>query len=612
MYTGDSLANLKHTASARMPAPDALRTASPAQQDLEHQVLLRYRGGSLYAAHPLAIAYTRVVGDRTEVRLDPQARAFDERVDTAERAIEHLLPYTHPTARPDEGPGGAPGIRLRGIDRIGLHLTHVSDPSAHLVLTGRSEAAWSAHLQTRTVELTTAGCIPLWNEPDPTEAERSYSSETWSWMSAGVLRRIGLFSRVSTAYDTYYGDRHNGLVVVLRHLHPALPAHDELVRRLTDPAWGMPLVISESHCDCRLRRPDRPYTHDHTWERTCHVTLTHRDGIPGRLLLRFMSSSADIGAEAGSAGEARRELALAGAPRGWLRRTMPTPPSQQRSRPSLAARRATCTGETLAEAARALTPDATSAFPIATAQQERLESEVLQTMSALRALTPRLLGIRALHPMSDQITIDLEPAPHIARQWAALLPVGSNGRTPAMGIPGLRHEQRPDGVHLIRHAPGSATARVILWGIEISQWMDATTALRHGTSPASLTPWTEEEAGLYSVASRSACEHYIGSGLMRMIRAVCGASASSAIAISSRPSEKPRCWDWRVNLFDGPGHGTLLDLLTDSSLALGLELWKHSCTTGHRACRFRLTNGGGQSLSIYTTLRNAARPDAAD
>ncbi|WP_033818621.1 hypothetical protein [Kitasatospora sp. MBT63] len=599
MYTGDSLSNLKHAASTRLPAPNALRTTSPAQQELEHQVLLHYRGGSVYAAHPFAITYTRVLGDRTEVRLDPAARAFDERVDTAERAIEHLLPYTHPTARPDEGPGGAPGIRLRGIDRVGLHLTHASDPSAHLVLTGPSEVAWSAQLQARTAKLTAAGRVPLWDEPTLTAAERSYPSEPWPWLSAGVLRRIGLFSRVSTAYDTYYGDRHNSLMVVLRHLHPALPAHDQLVRRLTDPAWGMPLVIDENHCDCRLRRPDRPYTHDHTWERTCHVALTHRDGLPGRLLLRFMSSSADIGAEAGSAAEARRELALAGAPRGWLRRTMPAPPPAQRRRPSLAARRASCTGETLADAARALTPDARSAFPIATAEQERLESEVLQTMSALRAFAPRALGVRALHPMSDQITIDLEPALHTAQHWAALLPVGSSGRTPASGIPGLRHEQHPDGVHLIRDAPGSATARVILHGIEPSQWMEAATGLRRGTSLADLTPWTEEEVGLYSAASHPACEHYIGSGLMRMIRAVCGAGASSAITVSSHPGEKPRRCDWRVNLLDGPGHGALLDLLTDSSLALGLELWKRSCTSDHTGCWFKLTDDGGQRLLVF-------------
>ncbi|KQV10367.1 hypothetical protein ASE03_33425 [Kitasatospora sp. Root187] len=81
MYTGDSPANSQGPRSARAHAPASLATASPAQQELEHQVLLHLKGGSVYAAHQLAIAHTRVLADRTEVRLDRTARAWEDHRD---------------------------------------------------------------------------------------------------------------------------------------------------------------------------------------------------------------------------------------------------------------------------------------------------------------------------------------------------------------------------------------------------------------------------------------------------------------------------------------------------------------------------------------------------
>ncbi|MEV7928567.1 hypothetical protein [Kitasatospora sp. NPDC088779] len=37
-------------------------------------------------------------------------------------------------------------------------------------------------------------------------------------------------------------------------------------------------------------------------------------------------------------------------------------------------------------------------------------------------------------------------------------------------------------------------------------------------------------------------------------------------------------WQWRLDLSAGPDHDRLLDLLTDTALTLGMELWERTCT----------------------------------
>ncbi|ARF81832.1 hypothetical protein HS99_0010055 [Kitasatospora aureofaciens] len=68
-----------------------------------------------------------------------------------------------------------------------------------------------------------------------------------------------------------------------------------------------------------------------------------------------------------------------------------------------------------------------------------------------------------------------------------------------------------------------------------------------------------------------------------MAAALHGRAAASGARLSLAPvtaERGRRRWQWALELNAGPGHDTLLTVLTDSRLPLGLELWRRECTCG--------------------------------
>ncbi|MEV0192241.1 hypothetical protein AB0I39_27370 [Kitasatospora purpeofusca] len=612
LYTGNPPGFLKNPAHTARPLP--LNSAvAPEQEILEHQVLARLKGGSLYSAHPIGIAWTRTLPGRTLVHLDPAAVMDKARYDAFERVLQELLPHRSPGEEVRENVGGLPGLRVAGIDDTGLHLTLAHHPGARLVLTGPSGAGWTERLTARHTDLAEAGHRPLWNLPALSPSEQQYLEDfpqrSWTWVGSGLLRRVGLLSRVSTAYSTHYWERGDGtLSVWLQHQHPALPAHDRLIRYLTDPVQGMSVRVEREHCDCRHSRHDRPYTHDHTYGRTCHVSLIHRDGRPGRLLLRFSSSPAREPAQfAAATGELRRQLAHGGAPRGWINRTLPAAPVAARPQPSLAERRAACTGETRPQAAASITEQKGSAFPVPPFAQMRLESEATLALGGLWGRTRYPFGIRQVRPGTDELIVDIEQQGDAVRHWAALLPRSGRAHEPGQ-LSGLRYESGPGGVTLTRQDTDGTVARITLAGISPSRWSGALTSLRPdgpGLPPTAGSPWCAEEEGPRGRGAGRYPEYYIGSGVLRMVAALRGSGATTGARLSLRPVTDPggrRRWQWLLEVGCGPDHDALLTLLTDTDLALGLELRHRECTCRHAVpalCTMTLTDGGGQTVVVH-------------
>ncbi|MEE1823877.1 hypothetical protein PUR61_17005 [Streptomyces sp. BE20] len=583
---------------ARIPTqgPGLLQAAHPAQELLEHQVLLHLRGtGGLSAAHPLGIAWTMPLPDRTRVHLDHVALDSPDRAYSIARlALERLLPFQGPDGLPTDCPPRVPGLRVARVDNVGLHLTLADHPDAHVVLTGPSPQGWRTELAEHEAGLVESGRQPLWNRPELTTAEARWQQQNplrpWTWAGAGLLRRVGLLASVSTAYSVHFWDRGDDtLCFEMRHLHPALPAHGRLADRLLDTGWGMPVRIEDEHCDCRHSRADRPHTHDDTYERACHLTLVHRDGRPGRIQLRFTSSSARAPHLAGARlTELRDELTRAGAPRRWLRRVLPAPPTPARPAPSLPARRAACTGESLTEASAAITAADSRAYPDASFPQMRLESDIALALHGLWGRTRNPFAIRTARPQPDRLTLDIEPA--TGPYWAALLPRdhGSNG------IPGLRHRTHPDGIHLLRHEDGEPPARIVLTGLPPAQWQRA---LTQAPPPLDAEAWSATETARHQDATDRAQEHYVGSGLLRMAAAQRGPAATTSTRLSCAPTIDDRGrkrWQWQLDLSWGPDHDSLLDLLTDTALTLGLELWNRTCT-----CRQARPKETGCTMTLH-------------
>ncbi|MFJ4679114.1 hypothetical protein [Kitasatospora sp. NPDC088783] len=587
------------------PRPELLHAAHPGQELLEHQVFLHLRGnGGLSTGHLLGIAWTLPLPDRTVVRLDPVALdTRDHRYSNTFLALQRLLPYQGPEGPTTHHFPGVPGLRVRDIDNAGLHLTLTHHPNSHLVLTGPSPKGWHTRLAQHEADLADSGCQPLWSRTDLAPAEihwqQHYPVRPWTWVGSGLLRRVGLLTAATNAHTAHFQDRSDEVCISLEHLHPALPAHDRhggrttdrLVEHLLDTGWGMPVRVETQHCDCRHTRPDRPHTHDDTYDRHCRTILAHRDGRPGRIQLRFLSTEARAPFPAGlSLAEARDELAGAGAPAKWIRRILPDPAAPTRPLPSLPARRAACTGESLAEAIAAITKNRCHAFPDYTFPQMRLESDIAEALDNLRDRTRNPFGIRALRPAPDHLVVRLDHGVTPARHWARLL----------FRVPGLRQQIHPDGVHLLRETD-EGTARIVLAGMDATLWG---LTLAGGPRPAQSPQWSAAETARYQAATDPAKEHHVGSALLRMAGALRGTAQKTSARLSSGPytdNRGRRHWQWQLDLTGAPDHDVLLDYLTDTSLALGFELREHACRPGKsegERCTMTLHDGIGQILVV--------------
>lgn len=73
---------------------------------------------------------------------------------------------------------------------------------------------------------------------------------TLSWLGSGLLRRIGLFRTVSSAYTTdMWVSDDTWKIEMLSCLDVPL-AHDEFITWLCDPVWGLDLSLREMWCTC--------------------------------------------------------------------------------------------------------------------------------------------------------------------------------------------------------------------------------------------------------------------------------------------------------------------------------------------------------------------------
>nr|BEK71479.1 hypothetical protein KPHV_87060 [Kitasatospora purpeofusca] len=577
-YTGSPPAYLKNPNAPRpLPLADA---PGAGQEVLEHRVLMGLRGGELFTAHPLSIAWSRVLPDRTLVRLDRTGFAVGDRYDVAARVLEVLLPYADPRQSPGDGVQNTSGLRA-AVGPDGLHLTSAEHSGALVVLTGPDRVRWKDLLAERHAELEQQGHQPLWEQERFTEQEHAQGQallprQPWEWVGSALLRRIGLFaSDASTAYRVDYWESPVGtLSVELAHAHPALPDHDRLVADLTDPAFGMPAVVADHYCSCRRSLPDRPYTRDASYGRHCHTTLAHRDGRPGRINLRFASSPARRDANTLAAvNELRRQLASVGTPGGRLRRILPPAPLLP-SPADLARERAACTGETYGQAAAGIA-SARRAFPPPLFAQMRLEGEIALALGAVPGGAGHPLGIRSLRPEAGLLTVEVEARPAAARRWAALLPPPGT----AGPVPGLRHQLAADGLHLVREEPGGGTARVHVTGLTEELWQQTLAAPGTAANTLPGVPWSTWEAAAFDAAGNEHTEYRVGSALLRMIRALNG-PAGTAVRLRREPRTLAGVgpWQWELDLSHGPDHDILLRLLTDPGLALGADLVERECT----------------------------------
>ncbi|MEY9956804.1 hypothetical protein [Streptacidiphilus sp. MAP5-52] len=322
-YTGDSAWYLARTVQSREPG---IRAASADQALVEHHFLSELHGGFAWAAHPVSIRATRVLTGRTEVLLDEQA--FSGRgghsYDIAEHAICRLLP----TGATDGELGGVRGLRVRRVDDRGLHLQLLHASTGRLVLVGPTRERWHGLLKAHRQLVIDAGCSPLWELPQQGAAEIKFAAEHgsyeaseagMSWLTSGLLRRIGLWHTASNAYCTRYWQRGDQTMIwELRHLYRARPMHDEFTALLRSPLWGPPLTIWKQHCDCHSRRPDPGGQPHPAYQRQCTFEYHHPDR-PGVLQVRFRTMEPQKRDDPG----VRAALEAAGADPGWLNRVLP-------------------------------------------------------------------------------------------------------------------------------------------------------------------------------------------------------------------------------------------------------------------------------------------------
>ncbi|MFJ1936815.1 hypothetical protein ACIOGZ_29675 [Kitasatospora sp. NPDC088160] len=84
-------------------------------------------------------------------------------------------------------------------------------------------------------------------------------------------------------------------------------------------------------------------------------------------------------------------------------------------------------------------------------------------------------------------------------------------------------------------------------------------------------------------------------------------AAAVRLRLDATPQHGP--WQWRLDLSHGPDHDTLLDLITDTDLALGTELVERACTctTDASGCIMVLAPYGHALLICDHRVRQRAR-----
>ncbi|MFI0742430.1 hypothetical protein ACH4PU_30790 [Streptomyces sp. NPDC021100] len=271
------------------------------------------------SAHPAGIQSVLPRPDHLTARLDLYLGGRERMLPA--HSLERLLP-THYTG-PDPAPGsvgGTAGIRLLRIDEDGLHLGLVGS-SASATLTGPTSAQWRACVADHRSWCAENQLEPLWDSAVLTEPEIALRAEhpLWermltdsAWLGSGLLRRIGLFHTVCSAYWLRYWYDGEDWKIDLSYEHGVPADHDALVEHLVHPVWGLPLRVDHRHCECR------PCECDGGRERQCAIELAPVGNRCGGVSFRFRSAPQhrDLSTR-------YTRLLAAGAGQGWLQRSLP-------------------------------------------------------------------------------------------------------------------------------------------------------------------------------------------------------------------------------------------------------------------------------------------------
>ncbi|MEU9122826.1 hypothetical protein AB0C96_23680 [Streptomyces sp. NPDC048506] len=316
-YTGEEHAQAKEAVKGKSSAPDLLPVADAEQAVLESEVMRLLGCGGSFWPHPIGFSRIDLTQDLPVLHLDAFSEWRGRRTAMSNDAVHSLLPSqdSHSDVH------GVSGLRVHAIHGEDLHLT-MAGSSSRLVLRGTPGADWEAEIDELASQTRQEGCRLLWGLPTLAVSEQSLlrillDYREMSWLGSGLLRRNALLWKVSSAFSAKSWIHGGEWIFELDALPTVEVYHNELLARLTDPVWGLPLRIVENRCRC-TKSDSRP---DYAgYECTYHLGSTQ--GKFGGLQIRFrVMSKNDLRYFRGE----RVLYENLEADRNWLKRAFPSP-----------------------------------------------------------------------------------------------------------------------------------------------------------------------------------------------------------------------------------------------------------------------------------------------
>ncbi len=277
-------------------------------------------------AHPFGIGRVDwAPNEPTIVHLDAMYERRGDVVGWSVGVVRRVLPRTE--AAPDLiGPAevyGVVGLRVVDIEGVDLRVG-LTGTNSDMILRGAPGTRWTEDIATFARECAATDSVPLWTDEPLTNFEKAFLHEygdddhrVMASLGSALLRRSGVFYRISNAYSTHSwtGPFQEWKVeMVIRH--DVAINHDSFLDVLTDSRWGLPLRMRKSNCTCQHSTSDGDCGSGHG----CyfHLTFDNADHAVG-LQLRFIHAIAS-----GAEGQWCREgYARIGADPAWLCRVLP-------------------------------------------------------------------------------------------------------------------------------------------------------------------------------------------------------------------------------------------------------------------------------------------------
>ncbi|MFJ4651116.1 hypothetical protein ACIP5Y_07560 [Nocardia sp. NPDC088792] len=323
-YTGESFRWLMD--HARLRGDARLPAATGDQAWLESEIFRRITNSGWWLAHPLGIASVQIERDNSlTIHLDGCFRAVDTAYPFSLHVVHELLPHLGV----DGEFWGVPGLRVNTVNGRDLVVSLVDSPAKVTLcsvpaaeLQGIPRNRWKHQIADLETMLNHDGLPHFWNSPTRTAAERDFAVQApltsacrreLAWLGSALLRRAALLHTASTAYNTknlLKGDTWH-IEFFTRHGVPV--DHDRLLKRLCDPALGLPIRVIDSSCACNLSK-----------EHGTLCTFNLAGEGTERPALRLAFSHHRYGDE-----ELRMKLADVGASENWLDRVLPKQPAPQ-------------------------------------------------------------------------------------------------------------------------------------------------------------------------------------------------------------------------------------------------------------------------------------------